>query len=131
MENRTIKFRAWDKTSNRIINVVEIHFGSDGLDIVVWDGEQIAYVLHPNQYILMQYTGLKDFNGREIYEDDIIKTEYGDIVPIRFINGVFEGFFNENNDTNFVRVDFIDIDYGLECEVIGNIHQHPHLLKKG
>lgn len=67
MTQREIKFRAWDKEKNEITTTICI------------GGLHIPYNSNPNNYILMQYTGLKDKNGlQEVYEDDIID-EYGNI----------------------------------------------------
>ncbi len=116
METREIKFRAWDKAKNRM-------FGSclslESFGITEW----IQYKTQAsNDLIWLQYTGLKDYNGVEIYEGDII--EFDDLlmpgikpkVKIEFSDGSFWNF-NE-----FYTPD--------KCIVKGNIHENPELLKK-
>ena len=63
---------------------------------------------------LMQFTGLKDKNGREIYEGDVLKTDWG-------YNGVVEwDLFHFNK---------IQGTISEECEIVGNIYENPELLE--
>ena len=62
---------------------------------------------------LMQFTGLKDKNGKEIYEGDIVRQDYDNaLCEVKFISGCFSPF---KHDGQFV--------------VIGNIYENPELLK--
>lgn len=74
--SREIKFRGWLKDEKRIISFEEI--GNEGYS---HGGLSLKEHLENDDYILMQYTGLKDKNGKEIYESDIVRTvvetEYG------------------------------------------------------
>jgi len=68
-----------------------------------------------------QYTGLKDKNGKKIFEGDIVKSKYGVFKSKVEWNDSFCGFFPFcNNDTGI----FAD-----ECEVIGNIYENKELLE--
>lgn len=74
---------------------------------------------------LLQSTGLKDKHGKEIYEEDIVQDEEGDIAYIVFLKkdmGYFVGY--KNSDRRLEEVD----DY--QFEILGNIYEHPHLLEE-
>lgn len=84
-----------------------------------------------------QFTGLHDKNGKEIYENDIVKmtSPYGDshtVCEIRFMDGGFvveaDGWFGESG-SDLTTVGWA-IEEGIEIEVIGNIHESPELLNK-
>jgi len=118
---REIKFRAWNKT----LEVMHLNIHKyDSLP------EKLA---RPDEYHIMQYTGLKDKNVVEIYEGDIIKHFYEEF----FSDGKAVGYIDwDQNDACF-KVEYntgsraipdIDIDFE-EFEVIGNIYQDSHLLE--
>ena len=127
--SREIKFRAWDGEEMIILENSGLQYydfeGSYSLGFTVdgyngfWAHEQYETATQEaNKFPIMQYTGLKDKNGKEIYEGDIIKVMTKDMVDINYkatVEWTKKGFYN-----NFT-------DYDIS-EVIGNIYENPELL---
>lgn len=128
--NREIKFRAWDVESN------EMTLPNDILEVLVsMKNEVYAMVkgrnetlggINRNNTILMQYTGLKDKNGTEIYE--------GDIVSDSINGGLGEVFFDEGCflidwEDEFTTITLHQNIREFGVEVAGNIHENPELLE--
>jgi uncharacterized phage protein (TIGR01671 family) len=113
--NRPIKFRVWDKretkgmsTKNMLYDAQLHHFWQDFVD-------------YPG-YELMQYTGLTDKNGKEIYEGDIIHLKFGELNANLVVKwDKYMGLKYHNGGwTSLVHV-------GTHGEVIGNIFENPEL----
>lgn len=107
---------------------------NDGRVTVRKDGELFPYEVIPET--VGQYTGLNDKNGRKIFEGDIIKTKkYGKIIGHSNVRDfdIFVVIYDpamfrlENTHRAFNLVG--KCGKGIDCEVIGNIHDNPELLK--
>lgn len=125
---REIKFRAWNKAQARMLSDVS-KVGNN----IFWDnGNSFALDLF-NDYELMQFTGLKDKNGKEIYEGDIVrfarKQGYwshnrGDIEVVKFIDdqsAQYCGF-------GFSSMLPLTKAKSNKVEIIGNIYENPELV---
>jgi uncharacterized phage protein (TIGR01671 family) len=122
--NREIKFRAWNKKENRFLNSANLMISSDGL--VWWQfGLGEPRLLEQDDLVLMQYTGLKDKNGKEIYEGCILRTSWGEIGVVIFDNTGFTLF--RKNPQRYVDH---DSEFFEDCEILGDIFQNPELIKE-
>jgi hypothetical protein len=119
--NRLIKFRAWDG-KKMDYNPEQCTDGpeSTGLNSNITG---MFEEWHSPRYIaIMQYTGLRDKNGNEIYECDVVTDSHGEHYQVQFSDGAFEVI----HDGNVVEPlgELADI-----TEVIGNIYENPELIK--
>lgn len=133
---REIKFRAWDSYNQRMTQVVQTNVSMYGyceqpyvkvvdkdVDITKKLERKIDTLF---AYDLMQYTGLKDKNGVEIYEGDIVKVnDYYDNICFEGIVEFDNASFNINQFGAMYHYRWVD----YEVEVIGNIHENPELLE--
>jgi uncharacterized phage protein (TIGR01671 family) len=128
---RQIKFRVWDKELQKMhICGEDVHDSMEFLDnhacyYNLQNGcGSLPKELDPDgkaTYELMQYTGLKDKNGKEIYEGDIVRCYGG-----AYWNGVYE-YDNviEVKDIRYLEY----IAYSEYVEILGNIYEHHELLE--
>lgn len=126
---REIKFRAWALKGKKMFNISTLHFFPNNYTIEISDRARL-HILQPNEIELMQFTGLKDKNGKEIYEGDILESR-----PKKDVR--FEVCFGWNTDGNTWGwcLKSKDHTYSMDdvvnkMEVIGNIYENPELINK-
>ena len=127
---REIKFRAWVKEKKAIFEVILIDYVTKKVTYLL---ERVGHLLSIRDakfydVELMQYTGLKDKNNKEIYEGDILFESFGEkYYKVIFENGSFkaevEGDFEEYS---FDLIDVVAQGY----EVVGNIYENPELMEE-
>lgn len=119
MQNSRYKFRAWDKKDKKMLkdwegeySLIE-HFGFNGGD----------------RFIVQQSVGLKDKNGKEIFENDILEhPEYGNCKVIYRYGGFgIEAKTSSWINTGFHSFSTRSADYE-HCEVLGNLYENSNLL---
>lgn len=131
---RELKFRAWDVINNKMYPIAfptwngridgKIDFVNHKCELIEADGDDLP--------ILMQYTGLKDKNGKEIYEGDVLRMSAfsPELNIVRFNRGGFciEPILEAPLEAGF----WPDIKYAEDdgSEVIGTIYENPELLNK-
>ena len=127
---REIKFRGFNgnpSVKGKFIYGDLIRFGDDLEYTAITPHQEMAYDEYPvKAETVGQYTGLKDKNGKEIYEGDITNNGIIRFGRIEEINGI--GFYLESH---FSRNVFGELfRFTTPFEVIGNIYENPELLEK-
>jgi hypothetical protein len=125
--DREIKFRAWDAVDKKMY--IPNSLGFDYLGNLVFVSANDAYRNNfddGSKLTLMQFTGLYDKNGKEIYEGDILKDCWDNIHSVIYnrrwetILHIFKGRFPAR---------YLDCSW-MEWEIIGNIYETPELIRE-
>jgi len=121
---REIKFRLWNPQEKKMFYDVQdcFHdmygdgvFGEHGFNELLEDAKE-------GRCVLMQYTGLKDKNGKEIWEGDIVEGIRGVKGECKFKKGRFLVEYEDEMELTFIYENKTDI------KVLGNIYENPELL---
>ena len=139
---RTIKFRAWDGTFDKKMFIVDrLSYTYDRTKVLAtkmdYSSENAKFEQlkeKSGQFPIMQFTGLLDKHGKEIYEGDIVKLKENEYYFERSGEVIFEeGTFKIKNvelwndgTYNHYSLEILDTEF---CEIIGNIHENKDLIK--
>lgn len=125
---REIKFRAWDNLEKRMRKVVSLHWRGDKLVSAKLEGDNDPTPIE-GRLTIEQYTGLKDENGTEIYEGDVIR--YGELTySVEYQSSRFMLCAPRKLSICLSELTYDCDTNQLNCEVIGNIHENPELLEE-
>ena len=128
--SREIKFRAWNGEKWwGAFTLADIYEAGSQSQLDAYWGTDDNNLPEFSGMIMVQYTGLKDKNGKEIYEGDIVKNRWGKPWTVEFIT----------DKGSWRLVDTVDNSYSIllskacikndAIEVIGNIYENPELLQ--
>lgn len=118
------RFRAWLKEDKEMVDVEEIYFYKGEFDFI---GDAITWMCKSNDCVLMQSTGLRDKDGKEIFEGDIVKMAknvYSELTyyeVIRHRGGAYRLESKRYGCELWLR--------HTDCEIAGNIWENPELAE--
>jgi len=120
---REIKFRAWDTELKEWIKEEDFAITQDGKILIDVAGREYTVSADKNRIKIVQFTGLLDKNGKEIYEGDIIEINHNpeevDKGSVSYSGSCFQVDFQGESEI---------LEYLRPVEIIGNIYQNKNLL---
>lgn len=134
------KYRAWDIEFEKMVQVNTLFLDEQTLKVAYENGGVPKDDI--NYYVLMQSTGLKDKNGKEIFEGDLI-TETGVFnSTVKYGSWIYEedfgakaksvGFYLDKSYEDHTWYENFNYDYiSKNCEVVGNIYENKNMIGYG
>lgn len=124
-----LRYRAWLKEDKEMIEVEEMNFYNGELDFI---GDGITWMCKSNDCVLMQSTGLRDKNGKEIFEGDIVKvtnlSSWLEVVSFNEDKAMFVSKEIKREIEESPLYDLFNTDI-FEVEIISNIYTNPGLAE--
>ena len=136
---REIKFRAWDKTYKLMNYKVQVgntdykdaNYTCNSIWVDYGDDKRVGWMNADDKCIdLMQFTGMVDKNGKEIFESDILQWtssnpfSLGEIRKVQ-VNYVEAQYWAQGKSLGIYLAELLANE---KCEVIGNIYENPNLI---
>nr|DAS22423.1 MAG TPA: YopX protein [Caudoviricetes sp.] len=133
------KFRAWDKELQTMLDVSLIDFKKGVLVGEHWEFGETNF-MNFDEIVLMQSTGLKDKNGQEIFEGDIVKRDgikrpevvrFGEWIDVDSLGykEQYIGFYFESEHEGQEWLHSVEPQFNHLYKIIGNIYENPELLE--
>lgn len=134
---RNLKFRAWDTERKRMYYqdkekwMLSCRASKEGNEFELHTSCYVNNIFTPEMGALMQYTGLKDMDGKEIYENDVLHLSYGCPPTAAYLHVVFkDASFKVLCSNSHPRENLLSEVELSDCYVQGNIYENPELLEE-
>ncbi len=114
---RKVKFKVWDKVHKEMLDWEQVKT------------EMVFTNMDDKNLVFLQYTGILDKNGKQIYENDIVKNRLNGKVYVVRWNGCSSAFLMQDVEKQTKSLYFANQGFG-RYEVIGNVYENPELKER-